>query len=421
LAIGLDGRVVITGLGVVSPLGLDVPSLWEALTAGRSGVDRITLFDADGFETRIAAEVKGFNAADHIEYREARRMDRYTQFAVIASLQAAAHARLDLDINPEEACNVGVLIGSGIGGISTLSAQMAVLAEKGPGRISPFLVPMMISDAASGHVSIMLGAKGVNFCATSACSSGADAIGEACEIIRRGDAHVMLAGGAEAAITPIGIAGFNAAGALSKRNEEPLRASRPFDAERDGFVMGEGAAVMVLESLPHALRRGAPILAEVGGYGATSDAHHITQPDARGEGGAKAIQVALKKAGVCPEEVDYINAHGTATQMNDKCETVAIKGALGQHAYRVPVSSTKSMTGHLIAAAGAIEAIICVLTIQHGIIPPTVNLEHPDPECDLDYVPNAARRSKVRVALSNSFGFGGHNSVLALKEYDEGG
>ena len=421
MAIGLDGRVVITGLGVVSPLGLDVPSLWEALTAGRSGVDRITLFDADGFETRIAAEVKGFNAADHIEYREARRMDRYTQFAVIASLQAAAHARLDLDSNPEEACNVGVLIGSGIGGISTLSAQMAVLAEKGPGRISPFLVPMMISDAASGHVSIMLGAKGVNFCATSACSSGADAIGEACEIIRRGDAHVMLAGGAEAAITPIGIAGFNAAGALSKRNEEPLRASRPFDAERDGFVMGEGAAVMVLESLPHALRRGAPILAEVGGYGATSDAHHITQPDARGEGGAKAIQVALKKAGVCPEEVDYINAHGTATQMNDKCETVAIKGALGQHAYRVPVSSTKSMTGHLIAAAGAIEAIICVLTIQHGIIPPTVNLEHPDPECDLDYVPNAARRSKVRVALSNSFGFGGHNSVLALKEYDEGG
>ena len=421
MAIGLDGRVVITGLGVVSPLGLDVPSLWEALTAGRSGVDRITLFNPEGFETRIAAEVKGFNAADHIEYREARRMDRYTQFAVIASLQAAAHSRLDLDSNPEEACNVGVLIGSGIGGISTLSAQMAVLAEKGPGRISPFLVPMMISDAASGHVSIMLGAKGVNFCATSACSSGADAIGEACEIIRRGDAHVMLAGGAEAAITPIGIAGFNAAGALSKRNEEPLRASRPFDAERDGFVMGEGAAVMVLESLPHALRRGAPILAEVGGYGATSDAHHITQPDARGEGGAKAIQVALKKAGVCPEEVDYINAHGTATQMNDKCETVAIKGALGQHAYRVPVSSTKSMTGHLIAAAGAIEAIICVLTIQHGIIPPTVNLEHPDPECDLDYVPNAARRSKVRVALSNSFGFGGHNSVLALKEYDEGG
>lgn len=420
MAINTDNRVVVTGLGVVSPLGLDVSSLWEALKSGQSGVDRITLFDTDGFETRIAAEVKGFNPTDHIEYREARRMDRYTQFAVIASLQAAAQAKLDLDNHPEDACNVGVLIGSGIGGISTLSAQIAVLAEKGPDRVSPFLIPMMISDAASGHVSIMLGAKGVNFCATSACSSGADAIGEACEIIRRGDAHVMLAGGAEAAITPIGIAGFNAAGALSKRNEEPRKASRPFDAERDGFVIGEGAAVMVLESLPHALRRGARILAEFGGYGATSDAHHITQPDARGEGGAKAIQVALNKAGVHLEEVDYINAHGTSTQMNDRCETVAIKAALGEHAYRVPVSSTKSMTGHLIAAAGAIEAIICVLTIQHGIVPPTINLEHPDPECDLDYVPNLARQKKVRTALSNSFGFGGHNSVLVLKEYDEG-
>ncbi|MBM4444848.1 MAG: beta-ketoacyl-ACP synthase II [Chloroflexi bacterium] len=421
MAVGQDHRVVVTGLGAVSPLGLDVPSLWEALKAGRSGVDRITLFDPEGHETRIAAEVKGFNAADHIEHREARRMDRYTQFAVIAALQAAAQARLDLDNHPEEACNVGVLIGSGIGGITTLSAQMAVLAEKGPGRISPFLVPMMISDAASGHVSIMLGAKGVNFCATSACSSGADAVGEACEIIKRGDAQVMLAGGAEAAITPISIAGFNAVGALSKRNDEPPRASRPFDAGRDGFVMGEGSAVMVLESLSHALRRGARILAEVGGYGATSDAHHITQPDAGGEGAAKAIQVALNKAGVRPEEVDYINAHGTSTQLNDKCETVAIKAALSQHAYRVPVSSTKSMTGHLIAAAGAIEAIICVLTIQHGIIPPTINLDHPDPECDLDYVPNVARPGKVRVALSNSFGFGGHNSVLALKEYHEGG
>ncbi len=421
MAVGQDHRVVVTGLGAVSPLGLDVPSLWEALKAGRSGVDRITLFDPEGYETRIAAEVKGFNAADHIEHREARRMDRYTQFAVIASLQAVAQAKLDLDANPEEACNVGVLIGSGIGGITTLSAQMAVLSEKGPGRISPFLVPMMIADAASGHVSIMLGAKGVNFCATSACSSGADAVGEACEIIKRGDAQVMLAGGAEAAIAPISIAGFNSVGALSKRNDEPQKASRPFDAERDGFVMGEGAAVMVLESLPHALRRGAPILAEVGGYGATSDAHHITQPDARGEGGAKAIQVALNKAGLHPEEVDYINAHGTSTQLNDRCETMAIKAAMGQHAYRVPVSSTKSMTGHLIAAAGAIEAIICVLAIQHGIIPPTINLDHPDSDCDLDYVPNVARPGKVRIALSNSFGFGGHNSVLALKEYHEGG
>ena len=420
MAINTHNRVVVTGMGAVSPMGLDIPSLWEGLESGKSGVDRITLFNVDGFETQIAAEVKNFNPTDHVEYREARRMDRYTQFAVVASLQAAGQAELDLDNHPEDACSVGVLIGSGIGGISTLCAQMAVLAEKGPHRVSPFLIPMMISDAASGHVSIMLGAKGVNFCATSACSSGADAVGEACEIIKRGDAHVMLAGGAEAAITPIGIAGFNAAGALSKRNEEPQKASRPFDAERDGFVMGEGAAVLVLESLPHALRRGANVLAEVIGYGATSDAYHITQPDARGEGGAKAIQVALNKAGIQPEEIDYINAHGTSTQLNDKCETVAIKGALGEHAYRVAVSSTKSMTGHLIAAAGAIEAIICVLTIQHGIVPPTTNLEHPDPECDLDYVPNVARQKRVRTALSNSFGFGGHNSVLILREYSEG-
>lgn len=421
MAINMHNRVVVTGMGAVSPLGLDIPSLWGGLESGNSGVDRITLFNVDGFETQIAAEVKNFNPTDYVEYREARRMDRYTQFAVVASRQAAAQAGLDLNRHPEDACSVGVLIGSGIGGITTLSAQMAVLAEKGPHRVSPFLVPMMISDAASGHVSIMLGAKGVNFCATSACSSGADAIGEACEIIRRGDAHVMLAGGAEAAITPIGIAGFDAAGALSKRNEEPQKASRPFDAERDGFVMGEGAAVLVLESLPHALRRGANVLAEMIGYGATSDAYHITQPDARGEGGAKAIQVALNKAGIQPEEVDYINAHGTSTQLNDKCETMAIKAALGEHAYRVAVSSTKSMTGHLIAAAGAIEAIICVLTIQHGVVPPTTNLEHPDPECDLDYVPNVARQKKVRTALSNSFGFGGHNAVLILREYSEGG
>jgi 3-oxoacyl-[acyl-carrier-protein] synthase II len=416
----MHNRVVVTGMGAVSPMGLDIPSLWEGLESGKSGVDRITLFNVDGFETQIAAEVKNFNPTDYVEYREARRMDRYTQFAVLASRQAAAQAGLDLNNNPEDACSVGVLIGSGIGGIGTLSAQMAVLAEKGPHRVSPLLIPMMISDAASGHVSIMLGAKGVNFCATSACSSGADAIGEACEIIRRGDAHVMLAGGAEAAITPIGIAGFNAAGALSKLNEEPQKASRPFDAERDGFVMGEGAAVLVLESLPHALRRGASVLAEMIGYGATSDAYHITQPDARGEGGAKAIRVALNKAGIEPEEVDYINAHGTSTQLNDKCETMAIKAALGEHAHRVAVSSTKSMTGHLIAAAGAIEAIICVLTIQRGVVPPTTNLEHPDPECDLDYVPNVARRKKVRTALSNSFGFGGHNAVLVLREYSEG-
>ncbi len=310
-----------------------------------------------------------------------------------------------------------VIIGSGIGGITTLSTQMATLAEKGPRRISPLLVPMMIADAAAGHVSIMLGAKGMNFCATSACSSGADAVGEACEIIKRGDVQVMIAGGAEAPITPISVAGFNAAGALSVRNDEPQKASRPFDAQRDGFVMGEGAAVLVLESLGHALKRNANILAEVAAYGATSDAYHITQPAQNGEGGAKAMNMALRKAGLTHKDIDYINAHGTSTSLNDKCETMAIKAVFGEDACRVPVSSTKSMMGHLIGAAGAIEAIVCILAIQHGVIPPTINLEHPDPECDLDYVPNVARQKRVRVAMSNSFGFGGHNSVLILREY----
>jgi 3-oxoacyl-[acyl-carrier-protein] synthase II len=413
----LTNRVVITGMGAVSPLGLDVPSLWEALVSGRSGVDRISLFDAETFETKIAAEVKGFEATDYVDRKDARHMDRYTHFAVVASTQAVEQAGIKVD---EEPGDIGVIIGSGIGGLTTLSAQFAVLAERGPSRINPFLIPMMITDGASGQVSIMLGAKGVNFCATSACSSGADAVGEAGEIIKRGDAQVMVAGGSEAAITPIGIAGFNAAGALSRRNDEPQKASRPFDAERDGFIMGEGGAVLVLESLPHALKRGAKILAEVIGYGATSDAFHITQPAAGGEGGAKAMQIALRKAGIKPTEIDYINAHGTSTPPNDKCETMAIKTVFGEEAYRIPISSTKSTTGHLIGAAGAIEAIICVLTIQHGIIPPTINLTHPDPECDLDYVPHVARQKRVRTALSNSFGFGGHNSVLVIREYAEG-
>jgi len=407
-------RIVVTGMGAVSPLGLDIPSLWEALKSGKSGADRITLFDAEPFETKIAAEVKGFNPTDFIEHREARRMDRYTQFATVASMQAVKQSNLDCE---KEGTDVGVIIGSGIGGITTLSAQMATLAEKGPRRISPLLVPMMIADAAAGHVSIMLGAKGMNFCATSACSSGADAVGEACEIIRRGDVQVMIAGGAEAAITPIGIAGFNAAGALSVRNDAPQKASRPFDAQRDGFVMGEGAAVLVLESLDHALKRDAHILAELAAYGATSDAYHITQPSQNGEGGAKAMNMALRKAGLTPKDIDYINAHGTSTSLNDKCETMAIKAVFGEDAYRVPVSSTKSMMGHLIGAAGAIEAIVCILAIQHGIIPPTINLEHADPDCDLDYVPNVARQQRVRAAMSNSFGFGGHNSVLVFREY----
>lgn len=410
----MNRRVVITGLGVVSPLGLDISSFWEALKSGQSGVDRITLFDAGPFETQIAAEVKGFNPAEYVEHREARRMDRYTQFAVVAAMQAVKHAKIDC---AREGPDVGVLIGSGIGGITTLSAQMAILAEKGPRRISPLLVPMMIADAAAGHVSIMLGAKGVNFCATSACSSSADAIGEAFEIIRRNDIQVMIAGGAEAPITPIAIAGFNAAGALSTHNDNPKKASRPFDAKRDGFVMGEGAGIVVLEALDHALKRDAEILAEVVAYGATSDAYHITQPAQDGEGGAKAMQTALRKAGLTPKDIDYINAHGTATPLNDKCETMAIKAVFGNDAYHIPVSSTKSMTGHLLGAAGAIEAIVCILAIQHGIVPPTINLEHADPECDLDYVPNVARQKKVRTAMSNSFGFGGHNSVLLFREF----
>lgn len=412
----MSDRVVITGMGAVSPLGLDVASMWEALLSGESGVGYISLFDPEPFETKIAAEIKGFTATDYLEHKQARHMDRYAQFAVVASLQAVEQSRLAFD----DAEDIGVLIGSGIGGLGTLSAQFNVLAEKGPRRVSPFLVPMMITDGASGQVSILLGAKGVNFCATSACSSGTDAIGEAFEIIKRGDAQVMVAGGAEAAITPIGVAAFNAAGALSKRNNEPQKASRPFDAERDGFVMGEGGAVVVLERLPHALKRGAQILAEVLSYGATSDAYHITQPAASGEGGAKAMQMALNKAGVSPDEVDYINAHGTSTPLNDRSETMAIKTVFGEHAFGLPISSTKSMMGHLIGAAGAIEAIICGLVIQHGVIPPTINLTNPDPECDLDYVPNVSRQARVRTALSNSFGFGGHNSVLVLREYSEG-
>ena len=411
-------RVVITGMGAISPLGLDVNSFWEALINGNSGVDRISLFDTEHLETKIAAEVKGFDPTNYIDRKEARHMDRYTQFAVAASHQAVEHAKLQID--GESAEEIGVIIGSGIGGLSTISSQLAILNERGPSRVSPFLIPMMITDGATGQVSISLGAKGVNFCVTSACSSGADAIGVAYEIIKRGDVQAMVTGGTEACITPIGIAGFNAAGALSTRNDEPQKASSPFDIKRDGFVMGEGAAVLILEDLSHALNRGANILAEIVGYGATSDAFHITSPAPGGEGGAKAMQNALKRGKVNAKEIDYINAHGTSTQLNDKCETAAIKTVFNDYAYHIPISSTKSMTGHLIGAAGAIEAITCILAIRNSIIPPTINLDDPDPECDLDYVPNRARQKKVRTALSNSFGFGGHNSVLIFREYTEG-
>jgi 3-oxoacyl-[acyl-carrier-protein] synthase II len=391
--------------------------MWQALISGKSGVDYITLFDPEPFDTKFAAEVKGFDPLDYIERKEARRMDRFVQFAMAASFQAVEQAELKIgDIEDE----VGVLIGSGIGGLGTLSEQVKVLMERGPRRISPFLVPMMVADMASGEVSIALSAKGPNFCATSSCASSSDAIGEACEIIRRGDALAMVAGGSEAAVTPIGLAGFNAARALSTRNDEPQKASRPFDVQRDGFVMGEGAAVLVLERLEMAVERGASILAEVVGYGASGDAYHITQPAGGGEGGARAMRRALGKAGLEPGEIDYINAHGTSTPINDKNETLAIKSVFGPYAYSIPISSTKSMIGHPLGAAGAIEAVICVLAIRDGVIPPTINLAHPDPECDLDYVPNSARQAKVRAAMSNTFGFGGHNSVLILREYVEG-
>ncbi|MDZ4245834.1 MAG: beta-ketoacyl-ACP synthase II [Dehalococcoidia bacterium] len=413
----LDRRVVITGLGIISPMGLDAKTTWEALADGRSSVGPITHFDASNFSTKIAAEVKGFDPVQFMDRKDARHMDRFTQFAMAASLQAVEQANLKLDGDTGD--ETGVIIGSGMGGLDTLHKAILTLSERGPGRINPFLAPMMMADSASGNVSIRLGARAANFCTTSACASGADAIGEAFEIIKRGDARVMLAGGSDALITPITIAAFNAARALSVNNDDPQHASRPFDKTRDGFVVGEGSAILVMESLDVAIKRGATILAEFAGYGATADAFHITQPDDKGLGGARAMKRALDKSGLVPEEVEYINAHGTATVLNDKCETLAIKSVFGDYAYRVPISSTKSMMGHLLGAAGAIEAAICVLTMQNSLIPPTINYQYPDPECDLDYVPDKARRGSVRVAMSNSFGFGGHNSVLLFKEYRE--
>ena len=410
----MNNRVVVTGMGMVTPLGLDASSTWQKLINGESGVDYITQYDPAITETKIAAEVKGFDPTQYLDRKESRHMDRFVQFAVVAALQAVKQAGIK-NIPSEE---TGVVIGVGIGGLNTLLTQYDVLREKGADRVSPFLIPMMIPDMASGQVSITLGAKGPNFCTSSACASGSDAIGEAYEIIKRGETAVMIAGGAESVITPIAVAGFNSARALSTRNNEPKKASRPFDAERDGFIIGEGAAVLILESLAHAEKRGAPILAEIVGYGATSDAFHITQPANGGEGGARAMKAALKEAGMKPGEISYINAHGTSTPLNDKNETMAIKSVFEKEAYNVPISSTKSMTGHLLGAAGSLEAAICILAIQNGIIPPTVNLTTPDPECDLDYVPNTARMATVSTALSNVFGFGGHNSTLIFRRYE---
>ncbi|OGO32610.1 MAG: beta-ketoacyl-[acyl-carrier-protein] synthase II [Chloroflexi bacterium RBG_16_56_11] len=410
-------RVVVTGIGAFTPLGLDMASTWENLVAGKSGIDRITLFDAAKMETKIAGEVKGFDPGNYINRKDIRRMDRFAQLAVAAGYQTVKNA--DLKINSANQDDIGVFIGSGIGGLTTMFEQAKVLIEKGPDRVSPFLAPMMISDIAAAQISIALGVKGPNMCMTSACSSGSDAIGAAYEFIRYGNSNVMIAGGTEAIINPLGITAFNALKALSTRNDEPQKASRPFDKERDGFIISEGAVALVLEGLEHALNRGANILAEIIGYGATADSFHVTQPLESGEGAARAMLLAMKRACIRPEEIDYINAHGTSTQLNDAMETRAIKTALGEYAYKVPVSSTKSMTGHLIGCAGAIEPAICINTILKDIIPPTINLDNPDPACDLDYVPHVARKAKVDVALTNSFGFGGHNSVLILKRYSE--
>jgi 3-oxoacyl-[acyl-carrier-protein] synthase II len=408
-----NNRVVITGLGLVTPLGNDVPTTWDGLVAGRSGVGPITHFDASDYPARIAAEVKEFDPVALFGQREARRMDRFAQFALAAAGQALDDS--GLSVTEGNAQRVGAVIGSGIGGIISVLEQAEVLRTRGPRRVSPFLVPMMLPDTAPGQVAIAYGLKGPNFAVISACATGANAIGEAAEVIRRGAADAMLAGGAEAGIVPLALAGFAVMQAISTRNAEPERASRPFDATRDGFVMGEGGGVVVLESEAHARARGARIYAEVVGYGATADAYHMTAPEETGEGAARAMQAALDQAGMAPEQIGYLNAHGTSTVLNDKGETAAIKSVFGDYAYQLPVSSTKSMTGHLLGGAGAVEAIFCVLAMKEKILPPTINYEYPDPECDLNYVPNVARRAAVDVAMSNSFGFGGHNACLILR------
>jgi 3-oxoacyl-[acyl-carrier-protein] synthase II len=409
-------RVVVTGLGAVTPLGLDVSALWQGVKEARSGVGPITRFDTTDFDTKFAAEVKGFDPLSVLDRKEARRTDRVIQYALAAADEALRTS--ELRITSENGERIGVLIGSGIGGIETLGENFGTLASRGPGRVSPFLVPMMIADMPAGMVSIRTGAKGPNYAPVSACATSGHAIGEAAEIIRRGDADVMIAGGTEAPIVPISIAGFNSARALSTRNDDPEHASRPFDATRDGFVMGEGAACLILERLEHALERGAPILAEVTGYGATADAYHITMPDEIGSGAARAMEVALRRAGLKPEDIDYINAHGTSTPANDRLETLAIKTIFGEHIRGIPVSSSKSQFGHMLGAAGAAEGVVCVLALREGLLPATINYREPDPNCDLDVVPNEPRAATLRNVLSNSFGFGGHNVSLIFSRFE---
>lgn len=414
----MNRRVVITGTGLLTPVGLDVQRSWAALLAGTSGAGPITLFDAGQYAVRFACEVKGFDAGEYMDRKEAKRTDRFSQFAIAASVQAMREAGLDESREGVDADRFGVIMGSGIGGINTFEEQHSKLVERGPSRVSPFFVPMFISDIAAGLVSIRYGARGPNYCTVSACASGAHAVGNAFRSIKHGEADLMLAGGTEASVTGLTVAGFSSMTALSERNDSPETASRPFDATRDGFVLGEGAGVMVLEELEHARRRGAAIIAEVVGYGQTADAYHITAPAEGGEGAVRAMRAAMKEAGIGPETVDYVNAHGTSTPANDKNESAAIRTVMGDRARDVIVGSTKSMTGHTLGAAGGIEAVISALVCRDGKIPPTINYSTPDPDCDLDYAAGGMVERPVRVALSNSFGFGGHNVCLAVKRFE---
>ncbi|KAB8320869.1 beta-ketoacyl-ACP synthase II [Tolypothrix campylonemoides VB511288] len=408
-------RVVVTGVGAITPIGNTPAQYWEGLISGRNGIGEITLFDASRHDCRIAGEVKNFDPHEYMDRKEAKRMDRFAQFGVSAAKQALGDAQLVInDLNAEQ---IGIIIGSGVGGIKVLEDQQTIYLNRGPDRCSPFMIPMMIANMAAGLTAIHTGARGPNSCSVTACAAGSNAIGDAFRLVQGGYAQAMICGGCEAAITPLSIAGFASARTLSLRNDDPAHASRPFDKDRDGFVMGEGAGILILEELQHALSRKARIYAEIVGYGMTCDAYHMTSPVPGGEGAARAIQLALKDAGLTPEQVSYVNAHGTSTPVNDPTETAAIKRALGDRASIIPISSTKSMTGHLLGGSGGIEAVATVLAIANDQIPPTINLENPDPNCDLDYVPNISRKANVEVALSNSFGFGGHNVTLAFKKY----
>ena len=408
-------RVVITGLGIISPLGNDVGSFWQALLAGKNGIGPITTFDSSAFDSQIAGEVKGFDPLKYMDSKEAKRMEKFAQYAVAASKQAISDAKLDLSRENTE--RIGVLIGCGIGSLRIVEQEYKTYLEKGPSRITPFMIPLMIVNEAAGQVSILLGLKGPNSCVTTACASGSNAIGDAFRIVQYGDADIMISGGTESSITHLGVGGFCSLKALSRKNDTPEKASRPFDKLRDGFVMGEGAGVVVLEELEHALKRNATIYAEMAGYGMSADAYHMTAPDSSGSGAHRAMRAALLDAGLKPEEIHYINAHGTSTALNDKIESLAIKNTFGAYAHKVAISSTKSMTGHLLGAAGGVEFVVCCLSIRDSVAHPTINQEVPDPECDLDYVPNISRKMKINTTLSNSLGFGGHNATLIAKKF----